>query len=165
MPNINEFTGKYKNMSRVNRFRVEGFNIQGGGGELEFFAKGATLPSTQIGVVNVPYHGREIKLDGDRVYDDITFTIMDNERMGLRKQFQEWNEEYNDPEENKSQMPFSYRSGFITLLGRDDAESTKFEIVDAVCYNVGEIDLDWSSNDQLLEFPVTIGFNYFKIVK
>lgn len=164
MPNINEFTGKYRNLSRVNRFRVEGFNIAGGGQDLQFFAKGATLPATNVGVLDVPYQGRLIKLDGDRTYEDFTITIMDNEGMGLRRQFEEWSNEYNDPENNVSNQDFAYRTGFVTLLGRDDSESIKFEIVDAVCYNVAQVDLGWDQNDQILEFQVTIGYNYHRIV-
>lgn len=159
MVSISDFTSRYKNVARVNRFKLTGFGVNK---DLEFFAKGAMLPATNIGTLDVPYQGRIAKYDGDRTYEDFTFTVMDNEDMELRKDFETWNNEYNSPEENVG--AFEYREGYVELLKRDGGNSIKFHIINAVCLNVAQVDLAWDSNDQPLEFQVTLSYNWHEIV-
>ena len=82
LQNISNFIA---NMSggglRPNLFRVIiTFPNEVGGAQasqkISFTCKSATLPSSQLGVVNAPYMGRVAKFAGDRVFDDWSISVL-----------------------------------------------------------------------------------------
>lgn len=160
MPNIEQFKGAFNNLARTNRFRLRGFLLPN---TIEVLGKGATLPATTIGVIDVNYQGRIIKMDGDRNYEDFSMTIYNDERMGLRREFERWSNNYNDPIANVGGP--DKRDGYIELLGRADEVLIEFQIVGAVCTSVGNADLDWGTNDTALEIPITLSYDYHIVTR
>ena len=47
--------------------------------QIRFLCKAASLPSSVIGQVEVPYFGRKIKMAGNRTFENWTITIMNDE--------------------------------------------------------------------------------------
>jgi len=159
MPNIERFKGSFNQLARPNRFRIYGFQMPT---DLEMLGKGSTLPSTNVGAMDINYQGRIIKSDGDRTYEDFTFTVYGDDTMRLRRELEAWSNVYNDPIANAGVA--DKRDGTIQLLGRDDSVSIEFKIFGAVITNIGQVDLDWGTNDTPLEFPITLAYDYHLIV-
>lgn len=159
MPNIEIFKNRFKNLARMNRFKVSGFGF---GDNISFFAKGANLPAAVVPAMDVNYQGRIIKLDGDRTYEPFELTVYGDENMAIRKQFERMSEAYNDPIQNAGTM--IKVDGFITLLNRDDSISTRYQFFGSLITNVASVALDWGTNDSPLEFTVTIDYDYHLIV-
>ena len=159
MPNIETFKGQFTNLARMNRFKVSGFGLDA---SLEYFAKGATLPATIVPAMDVNYQGRIVKLDGDRTYEPFELTIYGDEQMLIRKQFEEWNNTYNDPVANVGTLV--KEQGFIRQMNRDGSVAQTFEFFGAICTNIASVALDWGTNDTPLEFSVTIDYDYHLIV-
>lgn len=159
MPNITNFTSRYQNLARMNRFKVSGFGLDQ---ELEFLAKGATLPSTSVPVLEVNYQGRIVKYDGDRVYEPFEITMYGDEEMKARRLFEEWNLECNGSESNAGTLV--KREGLITLLNRQGDEQMGFQLHGCLCSTVSSVALDWGTNDTPMEFTVTIDYDYHDIV-
>ena len=57
-----------------------------------FLVKGATLPGSQIGVINVPFRGRKLKVSGDRTFADWETTIFSDTDYRLRNAIEKWAE-------------------------------------------------------------------------
>lgn len=55
-----------------------------------FTVRAANLPSSQIGVVEVPFRGRQLKIAGDRTYEPWTITVMNDQGFVLRSAFEAW---------------------------------------------------------------------------
>lgn len=62
--------------------------------------RAANLPSTQIGVVEVPFRGRVLKIAGDRTYEPWTITVMNDHDFVLRSAFEAWAAAVQDYSEN-----------------------------------------------------------------
>lgn len=55
-----------------------------------FTVRAANLPSSQMGVVEVPFRGRVLKIAGDRTFEPWTITIMNDTGFSLRHAFENW---------------------------------------------------------------------------
>ena len=67
---------KQKNLARPNLFEV---NVTGkaiNNALVPFMAKIATIPPSTMGVVEVPYFGRQVKVPGNRTFDNLSITIL-----------------------------------------------------------------------------------------
>ena len=66
---------------------IDGKAIQNQG---KFTVRAANLPSSQIGVIEVPFRGRVLKIAGDRTFEPWTITIMNDSKFVLRSAFELW---------------------------------------------------------------------------
>jgi hypothetical protein len=55
-----------------------------------FLVKAANLPASTIGVIEVPYRGRTLKIAGDRTFEPWTVTVLNDQEFRLRAKFEEW---------------------------------------------------------------------------
>lgn len=159
MPDITNFTARYNNLARMNRFKV---TMDGTIGDIEFFAKGATLPSSNVPAMDVQYQGRVLKLDGDRTYEPFEMTVYGDPDMAIRKQLETLQQNYNGPVTNVGVL--QQFDMFVTLLNRDGSEAIRFQLFDCMISQITSVALDWGTNDSPMEFSVTIDYNYHDIV-
>lgn len=138
--------------------------------DMKLFAKAATLPSSTIGSIVVPYQGRQIKVAGDRVYDDWNCTIINDESFSIRNAFEFWNNamDQHTTEAGKKRVsgasanPASYVADVkINQLGKQGKPIKTYTLVNAFPYIVAQIDLSFESNDAIEEFDVTFAYDYF----
>ena len=76
--------------SRPNLFSCQFTSTPGGLGSLSstnftFLCKIATIPPSTLGVVEVPYFGRMVKVPGNRTFDNLSITVINDEEMAIRK--------------------------------------------------------------------------------
>jgi hypothetical protein len=55
-----------------------------------FLVKSTTIPASTIGSYDVYYHGKAIKVAGDRSFDTWDTTIINDEDFGIRKTLEAW---------------------------------------------------------------------------
>ena len=55
-----------------------------------FLVRATTIPASTIGSYDVYYHGKAIKVAGDRTYDTWDTTIINDEDFGIRKSLEAW---------------------------------------------------------------------------
>ena len=56
----------------------------------EFLVKSTTIPASTIGSYDVYYHGKAIKVAGDRSFDTWDTTIFNDEDFGIRNTLENW---------------------------------------------------------------------------
>ena len=86
---------KQKNLARPNLFEV---NVTGkaiNNALVPFMAKIATIPPSTMGVVEVPYFGRQVKVPGNRTFDNLSITILNDENFSIRNKIEAWMAEMN----------------------------------------------------------------------
>ena len=74
---------KQKNLARPNLFEV---NVTGkaiNNALVPFMAKIASIPNSTMGVVEVPYFGRQVKVPGNRTFDNLSITILNDENFSI----------------------------------------------------------------------------------
>ena len=55
-----------------------------------FLVKAANIPASTVGVIEVPYRGRTLKIAGDRTFEPWTVTVLNDKGFALRSKFEEW---------------------------------------------------------------------------
>lgn len=158
---IDEFKGSVENLARPTLFKVTFPSILDP--QTEFLCKAANLPAATIGTIEVPYMGRKIKIAGDRTFADWTVSIINDKSMTIRKQLEDWGNTINDHELNVGpSIADTYKhDGFVQQLGTDGAVLAEYKLVGCWPSEIGEIELDWESNDTIETYSVTFAYDYW----
>ena len=169
---IISFRNKVREVARPNQFQVELTFPEGltsTGSELTefgtFLVKGANLPASTVGTVELPYRGRVLKIAGDRTFEPWTVTVINDEGFKLRNAFEEWSDKISKLAENRSFFDNATQyqtSAVVRQLSRSggDIKSYKFEGIYPV--NISAIDLAWDSNDAAEEYTVEFAVQYWE---
>lgn len=135
--------------------------------------KSAALPGSNLGVIEVPFRGRTVKIAGDRTFDTWSATFFNDKNMELRGLFEEWANQLNTHEANTAPrfLPDSANTGYmaslyVTQLEKDDKEGGSairtYKLHHCFPTNISQIDLAYDSNDQIEEFTVEFQMSYWE---
>jgi hypothetical protein len=137
--------------------------------EFRLLCKIASIPSSTIGVIEVPYFGRNVKIPGNRTFDNLSVTVMNDEDFKIRNGIEQWMNSLNAHRSNTSDITGAgsannlsgsilvkhyNRSGVATQNG-----AWEFKSVYPVA--LGEIALDWGSNDTIEEFTIDFAYDFW----
>ena len=176
--NVSNFIQRVGQGVKPNMFMVD-LNFPGalakGADDLEttnIMCKSAALPGSNLGVIEVPFRGRTVKIAGDRTFDTWTVTFFNDKDFKLRAFFEEWANKINTHEANTSELFVPNSSTGYTAdlkvkqLEKDDTTTGSILRTYTLFYcfptNVSQIDLAYDSNDQIEEFTVEWQYSYFK---
>ena len=88
---LSQFAGNFvKVESDHTLFQVEGQIGPFSDEKIPFLVKAAQLPASTIGLIEVPYRGRKIKVPGDRTFAEWTITVLADGDFDLRNKFEAW---------------------------------------------------------------------------
>ena len=176
--NVSSFIQRVGQGVKPNMFMVD-VNFPGSLGksadDLEttnIMCKSAALPGSNLGVIEVPFRGRTVKIAGDRTFDTWTVTFFNDKDFKLRAFFEEWANKINTHEANTSELFVPNSSTGYTAdlkvkqLEKDDTTTgsvlRQYTLFYCFPTNVSQIDLAYDSNDQIEEFTVEWQYSYFK---
>jgi hypothetical protein len=159
--------------ARPNLFEVVLTGVPALGGQLSledftFKCKSAQIPGSTLGVVTVPYFGREVKFVGNRTFADWTVTVINDEDFKVRKFFERWMNVINSHETNTRGSGFTQPNSYVgqavvkqyTKTGQSPT-NLQYSFVDIFPTDLSAIDLDWGSNDTIEEFTVNFTYQYW----
>lgn len=137
------------------------------GGDSEFtsfMVKGAGLPSSTIASIDVPFRGRQLKIAGDRTFENWTITVINDSEMRVRNSFETWLNGINEHVNNTGlQNPTDYQADMlIEQLGKDGSVTKTYTLRGGYPINVSQVDLSYDTNDQIEEFTVEIAYQYWE---
>jgi len=142
----------------------------------KFTVRAANLPSSQIGVIEVPFRGRVLKIAGDRTFEPWTITIQNDSNFVLRNAFELWAASIQAYNENftsaaglgdQDDATGYFADMTVHQLARDVKNGDTPKILKSYrFYNVfpsaiAAIDLDFGSNDAIEEFTVELQTQYW----
>ena len=153
--------------SRPNLFRAT-INFPGyAGGDVEltsFMCKDAQLPSSVISQIDVPFRGRQLKIAGDRTFENWNITVINESSMVVRNSFERWLNGINEHASGTGLVnPVDYQADMlIEQLDRNDNVIKSCNIRGAFPVNLGAVDLSYESVDTIAEFTVEIAYQYWE---
>ncbi len=170
MANINDFKAKLAGGgARPNQFKVTmpfpGYAQVGGEIEdLAFLCTTAQIPAMNVGLVNVPFRGRQIKIAGDRTFADWSITVLNDTNFKLRNAFERWQNGINNMSDNEGlSNPVDYQvDAFVDQLDRNGNTLKSYTLRGAFPTEVAAIDLNFGTNDEVETFGVTFQYQYFE---
>jgi len=174
--NVNDFRGELDfGGARPSLFEVRINDIPTGvlGGnnltnKSRYMVRASQLPGSTINPIIVPYFGRQIKVAGNRVFDDWTTTVMNDEDFAIRAALEDWHRKINDNETNTRDGAFagpeSYKAteALVIQYGKQGNAIRTYRFVGFYPSVIAPIDLDWGT-DAIEEFTVTWAYDYWEL--
>jgi len=172
---VSGFLSQVKQGVRPNMFQVDiTFPGEGTSGNKQqlasYMCKSAALPASNVGVIEVPFRGRTVKIAGDRTFDNWSATFINDKEMKIRAYFEEWMKQINTHQANTADIidPTAYgRNVYIKQLEKDDSaggnEVRQYRLWYAFPTSTSAIDLAYDSNDQIEEFTVEFQYSYWTV--
>jgi len=172
--NINTFKNQLnKGGVRPNLFRVNGpIGPEGIDGAASFLIRTSSLPASNLSTILVPFRGRQLKLPGNRSFDDWTMTIISDGEFNLRTKFERWMEAINSTVGNVAEQAHDLTNGSVLSgglfptwsvdqLDRQNAAIKTYSFFHCFPTLIGDMALDSDASDTLSEFTVTMAYSYF----
>ena len=141
--------------------------------QASFLVKTATIPASTIGSYDVFYHGKAIKVAGDRSFDTWDTTIINDEDFGIRKTLESWmgsiadhklNTRKKETFENMSEGDQAkYKSTLKVIQFSKAGEVLRtYEFIGAWPSALSTINLDWATQE-IEEFTCTWTYDSWKV--
>ena len=141
-----------------------------------FLVKAAALPASNIAPISVPFRGRQLKIAGDRTFDEWTITVINDTDFAIRGSFERWMNSISKVSDNAGNInPEDYtKDAYVYQLGRAgvDAGSQSsqanmpilrtYKFYSVFPTNVSQIDLSYDSSDAVEEFTVTLQVQWWE---
>ena len=170
MANINDFKAKLAGGgARANQFKVTmpfpGYAQVGGEIEdLAFLCTTAQIPAMNVGLVNVPFRGRQIKIAGDRTFADWSITVLNDTNFKLRNAFERWQNGINNMSDNEGLVnPADYQvDAFIDHLDRNGGTIKSYTLRGCFPVSIGAIDLSMEPTEAVETFEVSFRYLFFE---
>ena len=166
--NIDDFKAKLKGGgARPNLFKATINFPTYALGDVEitsFMCKAAQLPGSIMGIIEIPFRGRQLKIAGDRTFETWSPTILNDTDFVVRNAMERWMNGINAHSANTGLVaPADYSADLIVeQLDRDEAVLKKYNFRGCFPTNVSAIDLAYETNDAIEEFTVEFQVQYWE---
>lgn len=159
--------------ARANQFRVTlNFpNFVSGGtaaaNKAQFLVEAASLPGQTLGIATVMYRGRQVKLAGERTFDNWSVTVLNDNDFDIHNAFESWMQQINHKEQNTGIInPLQYTVDMnVEQLDRNGGTMKKYTFKDAWPVSISPIGLSFADNDTVEKFSVDFAIGWFEAEK
>lgn len=130
----------------------------------QFLCEAASLPGQQIGIAPLMYRGREVKLAGERRFDNWQVTVLNDTDFDIHNAFESWMEKVNSKQENTGLTnPLLYTTNMnVEQLDRNGITLKKYTFQDAWPVSITPIQLNFGDNDTIERFTVELAYGWFE---
>jgi len=153
-----------KGMAYTNLFKITMPTVGAGNIStlLEFRAKGAQVPSSELGVMEVPYRGRKLKVPSQRSFSEWTVTVMETAGMEMRTVFEKWMN-FLDGSSTGIRDPSQLTDITVAVQKGNQTDAIAFTLYGAFPSAIGQIDLSFDEQTAPMEYQVTFQYSYHEI--
>ena len=136
--------------------------------KVPFMVKAAQIPASTLGLIEVPYFGRKIKLAGDRSFGDWTVTVINDEDFLVRNAMEQWSNYIQSFQTNLrifgSASPSAYKAqAQVTQFSKTGVPIRTYTFNGIYPSEIAPIELDWNSTDTIEEFTVTFQYDWWEV--
>lgn len=146
---------------RSNRFKVY---LPRANENIEFLAKGASIPAATVPAFDVKFRGSTLKLAGDRTYENWNVTIINDIGYTTRSGLEQWQGEIQAYDGGDASLSNDYllSRAFVEQLGKDDSVLARYEFFNMFPTTIGAIELNFDTTDELQTFEVEFAFSHWE---
>ena len=129
------------------------------------------IPASTIAAVEIQYFGRSVKVPGNRTFEPLSLTFINDEDWKLRNSLESWLQKINSHQNNTATTGVFSTTNFGTILlthygkeafGSKGALSiASYTFVNCWPTSIAAIDLGWDQNDAIEEFTVEFAYDYW----
>ena len=129
-----------------------------------FLVKAANIPASVVGVVNVPYRGRQLKIAGDRTFEPWTVTVLNDQSFKFRAFFEAWSSNIQALQQtfqNSNTIADYQSTAKVRQMDRKGNIIRTYRFEGIWPSNISAIELDWGTNDTPEEYTVEFQVQYW----
>lgn len=144
---------------------------------LKFTAVGASLPESRLGTIEIPYFGRTIKVEGNKVYPDWTISVINDEGFTVRSALEAWHDKIDSITGNLMAVDFAngnYKAsalvtqysklGQTAVAGANEGNIIRtYELVGMFPTLIGDIRLGYDRVNALEDYTVTFALDWWTL--
>ena len=143
-------------------------------GQFTWMCQTSSIPGSTVGIIEQPYMGRVYKVPGNRTFEDLTTTVLNDEDFALRRLMEAWDDRINGRTNNtQASTPGAFFTsgdidGFtapklsIMQYARDGEPIREYEFMGAWPSAVGPIELGWDTNDAVETYDITWTYSWYE---
>ena len=149
----------------------------GESGIFTFMCRAAAIPQFQVNSVDVPFRGRMMKVAGERIFEDWTVSVYNDETFRIRTAFERWSNAMNKLTDNTGVSdPTSYMAdAYVQQLGRGATSPSRrneggenvvlrtYKMYDIWPTTISNITLSYEEANQIEQFDVTFKVQYVTV--
>jgi len=165
---VDDFKSKLRGGgARPNLFQAT-VNFPGyAGGDVEltsFLCEAAQLPGSVMGLVTVPFRGRQLKIAGDRTFEPWTVTVINDTDFAVRDAMERWMNGMNAHSANTGLVnPVDYQADLtVEQLDRNEKVLKRYDFRGAFPVSVSAIPLDYDQQTAIEQFDVEFAYQYWE---
>jgi hypothetical protein len=128
--------------------------------------KAGAIPALTLGIIEVPFRGRRVKIPGDRTFGEWTATFINSADQSLRANFEAWTAYIATNDFTTTSISTKTASDYkstITIEQLNDAGTAikTYALQNAFPSDISAIDLSYDTVDAIEEFSVTFQYSHF----
>lgn len=137
--------------------------------KVPFMVQAAQIPESTLGLIEVPYFGRKIKMAGDRTFNPWTVTVINDEDFAIRNSLEQWMSAINSHQGNLrltgGAAPSLYKAqAQITQYSKTGEELRVYQFNGIYPSEISAIGMDWNNVDTIETFDVTFQYDWWSVV-
>ena len=124
----------------------------------KFLIKGASIPTSTIGTYDVNFHGKQIRIAGDRTFETWDTTIINDEGFEIRHKLENWmeliqNHKLNTRSEDLGTSTYEgenadYKQQLtVTQYSKQGSSLRQYKFIGAFPTTLSAIALDWGTSE------------------
>ena len=128
-----------------------------------FLCRGASLPTSDVSLIQVPFRGRQLKVAGERTFQAWNINVFNDTDFGTRDAIERWMNGINAHTTNEGLTnPIDYQADLtVEQLDRDGTTLKTYKFTGAFPTGLGEIALSYDLDGVIEEFPVEFNYQYW----
>ena len=129
-----------------------------------FMIKGAQFPSSVVAPVPVLFRGRQLQVAGDRTFEPLTLTVINDTGFEVRNSFERWMNGINEHNNNSGlSNPTDYQADMLIEQLNKQGEVTKtYDLRGVFPTNLSTIEFSYDNENQIEEFTVEMQVQYWE---
>jgi hypothetical protein len=137
------------------------------GGDVEltsFMCKAISIPASTIGAVEMKFRGRTFNIAGDRTFENISFTVINDADFKVRNAFERWMNGINSNVSNTGLTNVADYSSDVVIEQLNKAGDTvkKYDVRGCWPVSVAAIELGYDQENAIEEFAVEMTVTYWE---
>jgi len=142
---------------------------------IELYVKSVSFPSKSIKEISYNFQGRELLLPGEMEFGELSFTVINDEDMGIRQLFENWmnfivnyktafRSADTSSKNNPEYLKFSnlFKDIFLTSILPDGSEGPKIKFCRSFPTQVSDMGFSWITISDTLDFNVNMAYQYYE---
>lgn len=125
--------------------------------------KAAQIPASQVGVIEVPFRGRMLKVAGDRSFESWTVTVINDANFTVRKALEKWSERIQNHNFalGETVLENYFQDLTVRQLDRDGLNLRTYKVFSAWPSQMSAIELAFDPASSIEEYQVTFEFQFW----